>query len=213
MRIGTSSSLVGVAVAAAVLAGRASPEAAKPVYPQACSVTFMDRVGDTITSDNQGAYKDASLLGGDASISCQVAGVNSDSIKLLLSTPRKGTPRRFWGTYDDPVVGGSPTGTFTDGSYVIIEHVALMPVGTAQQAEAHFRFNGSWFFNWCGLLQGACANYPGSDTVWVSHDTNRHWDVSTDAPGGDVASLQDGATNSYRYHMPLRLSVDCPGCP
>jgi hypothetical protein len=213
MQIRSARLLVGLGLTSGIFAGTlVAPEAARSPYPQPCSVTFLDRVGDKITSDNQGSYKDAAL-GGDSSISCQVGGVNSDSVKLVLSTPKKGVQRRFWGTYDDPLDAGSPTGSFTDGSYLIIEHVALMPSGTSRQAGAHFRFNGSWFFNWCGLLDGACANFPGSDTVWVTHDSSRHWDVSTDAPGGDVAALQDGATNSYRYHMPFRLSIDCPGCP
>lgn len=205
---------VSLLVVFGVMAVQRAPEAAKPMYPQPCGMTFLDRVGDNIFSDSLGAYKDGALPGGDKNISCQVGGVNSDSIKLLLSTPRTGAPRRFRGDYTNPVSGGSPTGTFDDGSYLIIEHVALMGVGASRTAGAHFRFHSaSWFFNWCGLLQGACANYPGSDVVWVTRDARNHWDVTTDAPGGDIAQLQDGVTNSYFYHMPFRLSIDCPTCP
>jgi hypothetical protein len=199
-----------------VIAAAPAPEAARSPYPQACGMTFFDRVGDKIYSDNGGAYRDGSLPLGDKTISCQVGGPNSDSVKLLLSIPNaKSTTRRtFRGDYTNPSSSGSPTGTFNDGDYLILEHIALMSVGTSTTAGAHFRFHsGSWFFNWCGLLQGACANYPGSDVVWVTHDARNHWDVTTDAPGGDIAQLQDGGTTLNFYHMPFRLSVDCPGCP
>jgi hypothetical protein len=207
----------------AVLIGmNRAPEAAKSPYPQPCSVTFQDRVGDKIYSDSQGAYVDGTLPGGNGTISCQVGGTNSDGIKLILSSPSgKNAPARrwFWGAYDDPLTGG-PTGSFTDGSYIIIEHVAYMPIGASGQgAGVHFRFhNGSWFFNWCGLLEGACANYPASDYAWVTHGTNRQWDVTANfssgyQASGDIAQLQDGITNSYAYHMPFELLIDCPGCP
>lgn len=218
MGMRVQNSLVGLGLASAiVLGGRVAPEAAKPASPRPCSLTFLDRVGDKITSDNKGAYKDGTLAGGDSTVSCQVGGGNSDSIKLVLSAPsRKGTPRSFWGDYTNPVVVGDSTGTFKDGSYIIVEHVAQMAVGATQLAGAHFRFNGSWFFNWC---VGPCGNQSGSDTVWVTAaysnsttQTGRSWNLSTDVPGGDVAQFQDGDTNSHFYHMPFKLEIDCPGC-
>jgi hypothetical protein len=119
-------------------------EAAKSPYPQPCTVTFLDRgvtyqpvstTGDRIYSDNVSQqYIDGALTGGDKTVSCQVGGVNSDSVKLLLSSPAKPTTTRrwFWGDYTLPVFSGEPTDTFTDGSYLIIEHIATMGVGTSQ---------------------------------------------------------------------------------
>jgi len=191
----------------------AATKAAKPVASQPCSLTFIPRAGDTITSDGK-SYIDATLPNGDSSVSCQVSGGNTDSIKLVLSAPKRGTPRSFSVKYNpDP---NAPAVTFTDGSYIIIQHATQIAVGTSQLAGAHFRFNGSWFFNWCLLMEGPCAS---SDAVSVtasysnntSH-TGRYWEVSTDAPGGDIAQLQDGITNSFFYQMPFKLVIDCPGC-
>lgn len=192
------------------------PEAAKSLYPQACSVTFTDNNVNRIHSDARGPYTDAAypLGGGDAAVSCQVAGINSDSIKLSLNLPKSNRlPRRtFVADYLDAITAGALIGTRSDGNYLIIEHVGLMSAGTTT-ANAHFGFNsGTWFFNWCGVSQGGCQNFPGSDAVAVTRTSATHWDVTTDSPGGDVAQLQDGVTNSFLYHMPFQLSIDCPGC-
>jgi hypothetical protein len=215
--------------------GAGVAKGARSPYPQPCSVTFLDRgvtynaippttTGDRIYSDNVSQqYVDGALPGGDQSVSCQVgsttSGANGDYVKLLLSAPTKHNPvqRWFWGDYTSPVIPGAPTGTFTDGAYLILDNIAYMRVGTSQAADAHFRFNGNWFLNWCGASQGACANYPGSNAVWVTHSSSRSWDVTTDATSdpsvGDIAQLQDGITNSNFYHVPFKLSIDCPGCP
>jgi hypothetical protein len=232
-----SSWLVGYVATVAMLAlFSMRPDAAKAArspYPQPCSVTLLDRgvtygtippttTGDRIYSDDLSQqYVDGTLLGGDPTVSCQVgsaSGTNRD-VKLVLSAPKHTTVRRwFWGDFTSPVLSGSPTGTFTDGGYLIVENIALMGVGTSKAADAHFRFNGSWFFNWCGAAEGGCANYPGSNAVWVTHASSSSWDVATDATPsdlsvGDVAQLQDGITNSNFYHVPFKLSIYCPGCP
>ena len=119
----------------------AATKAAKPVASQPCSLTFIPRAGDKITSDG-GSYIDATLPNGDSRVSCQVSGGNTDSIKLVLSAPKRGTPRNLSVKYNpDP---NAPAVTFTDGSYIIIQHATQIAVGTSQLAGAHFRFNGSW---------------------------------------------------------------------
>src|SRR5262252_6788496 len=75
----------------------------------ACGITFADRPGDKITSDNLGAYTDD---GQSFSISCAVGGGNN----IVLSLGQN-TSRRFWGDYSGLVVGSAfvpnpPTGAF-----------------------------------------------------------------------------------------------------
>lgn len=121
-------------------------------------------------------------MDGSEGVSCQVGGSSNNDVKLGLTFPPrvKGTPRAFWVDLSDPVNGG-PIGAFHDGSYLIVQDIAGMPVGSAMTAHAHFRFNSaSWFVNWCG---GTCLNFPGiSDAVWVSHPGigGRRYAVTTD---------------------------------
>ena len=187
--------------------------AAKPASSQPCSVTISDDPTlFKITSDHNGSYVD-----GYPGVSCQVGGASNYDVRLVLSSPKRGSsPRAFWGDYSNQETTGGPTGTFADGHYLIINDIANMPIPSAMTGHAHFRFhNDSWFFNWCG---GMCLNYPGlSDAVWVSRTSATHWDVSTEAhtfteQSGDLAELQDNDTNSYSYHMPFHLTIDCATC-
>ena len=198
-------------------------EAAAQAPP--CSVTFTDRSGDKITSDNQGAYTD-----GTARVRCQVGGPNSTNIALNLgSTNFRQATRQFWGDYSGLVLGSAvvsnpPTGTYKDGWYLTIQKIANMVVGTTKITHAHFTFaNGR--FHWCGpsdVDEIPCGSYiPGSMAVFVTRTSLRNWLVTTDPPSvpsfvGDVAVLGDSGSSGSSialYHMPFQLTIDCPTCP
>ena len=57
----------------------------------------------------------------------------------------------------------------------------------------------------------------GNTAVKLLRTSATHWDVSTEAhtfteQSGDLAELQDNDTNSYSYHMPFHLTIDCATC-
>src|SRR5262245_8683208 len=126
---------IAATIALTVLAIARFPCEVKASGTSACSLTFADRLGDKITSDQQGAYADD---GKGQGVNCAVGSSNN----IVLGLGPK-TSRRFRGDYSGIVAGSAfvpdpPTGTFADGFLVNIHHVANMAVGTTKLTQAHF---------------------------------------------------------------------------
>jgi hypothetical protein len=212
-------------VIAGVLLGHFTLEAKaqKSRYP--CTVQFIDRAGDKVTSDG-GPYVD-----GQTGVSCEF---NSANLVLNLSSkPGRPSPRTMYATFSDPVAGWPALGTLR-AEFMTVLKVTRMEAGTVAATDAHFRLsNGTYSLNWCGTsgwqAGSPCATQDPSresNAVVVqrrSAPNQAYWDVTTDlwafgsndSSVGDVASLFQYSTSTAIgwYHMPFQLLVYCPTCP
>ncbi|MBP1598275.1 MAG: hypothetical protein H6Q05_3652 [Acidobacteria bacterium] len=182
--------------------------------PGPTSMYFSNRDGDKIRGDNDinGPY-----VNGVRNVKCVVYQGGYESNEFLLNLYKSSNPKRYV-QYDfdtpaecNPLEGG--IGSVRDTGFLRVVHVGDAPVGVPVAR------NSVFYSPTVGYINGAAE--PCNAAAVVLRLDRYNWIVSTDqtygsplpnfvgnlVPIGDIRVI-----NTYTYHMPWEMHINCPSC-
>lgn len=230
-----ATTVIGFGTIAAQKAQKGTPSD----YP--VKVMFLDRPGDAITSDGEGAYTN-----GVAGVTALIQPSVSNQFLLKFGSGakvRRGINYNYTATTAtscDGSVGSNPTGTISDDQgYVDVLNIATMAIGSQIAKQGGFHTVAAGTFRFADATKVDPINqYNCGDLLVVTRTSATTWTVTTDVtPGqtyydtagtpvftanpeevGSTAQLDVDSTHDFlgNYHMPFFATITClltTSCP
>ncbi|BCS32123.1 hypothetical protein TBR22_A13320 [Luteitalea sp. TBR-22] len=204
---------VALVIGALVPASPAFAQKGKPVPNSTVSVTFADRLGDALTSDNGTPYPGGVLFSaaeGDLRLDIGAAG---RLVKVELGTP-----------ITAPVGEAPPTGTYWTDAVLFIENLRGVAVGSTVTRLGRIGLGSAYPNHALGFRQTTIGGVEIYGTpVCVSRPTAAEWVVASSGCVGetsDTAGLFEenikrvGQRFKATYAVPFAFTVACTAnCP